>query len=114
MLWPRSGGQHAPCLCSGGTSEPRNATCKAVLYAWQRAFWLVHDSRCRVCQGFRTPEEVKRFGDMMDEMCHIVATKHSGSLKGEHSTGRNMAPYVELEWGTKVSKLLPICLMYQQ
>lgn len=32
-------------------------------------------------QGFRTPEEVQRFGDMMDEMCYIVATKHGGSLK---------------------------------
>lgn len=32
-------------------------------------------------QGFRTPEEVERFGAMMDEMCYIVATKHSGSLK---------------------------------
>uniref|UniRef100_A0A061R4J9 D-lactate dehydrogenase (cytochrome) n=3 Tax=Tetraselmis sp. GSL018 TaxID=582737 RepID=A0A061R4J9_9CHLO len=57
-------------------------------------------------QGFRTPEEVKRFGDMMDEMCHIVATKHSGSLKGEHSTGRNMAPFVELEWGAKATELM--------
>ena len=35
----------------------------------------------------------------MDEMCYIVATKHSGSLKGEHGTGRNVAPYVEMEWG---------------
>jgi hypothetical protein len=34
-----------------------------------------------VLQGFRTPEEVERFGAMMDEMCYIVATKHSGSLK---------------------------------
>lgn len=50
-------------------------------------------------QGFRTPEEVKRFHDMFDEMCYIVATKHSGSLKGEHGTGRNVAPYVEMEWG---------------
>ncbi len=32
-------------------------------------------------QGFRSPEEVQRFSDMMDEMCYIVATKHSGSLK---------------------------------
>ena len=32
-------------------------------------------------QGFRTAEEVQRFSDMMDEMCYIVATKHSGSLK---------------------------------
>ena len=34
--------------------------------------------------------------------CYIVATKHGGSLKGEHGTGRNVAPYVEMEWGTKV------------
>lgn len=50
-------------------------------------------------QGFRTPDEVKRFHDMFDELCYIVATKHSGSLKGEHGTGRNVAPYVEMEWG---------------
>ena len=34
-----------------------------------------------VWQGFRSPEEVQRFSDMMEEMCYIVATKHSGSLK---------------------------------
>lgn len=32
-------------------------------------------------QGFRSAEEVQRFSDMMEEMCYIVATKHSGSLK---------------------------------
>ena len=32
-------------------------------------------------QGFRSAEEVDRFGQMMDELCYIVATKHSGSLK---------------------------------
>lgn len=57
-------------------------------------------------QGFRTPEEVQRFGDMMDEMCYIVATKHGGSLKGEHGTGRNVAPYVEMEWGTHAYELM--------
>jgi len=57
-------------------------------------------------QGFRTPEEVKRFQDMMDEMCYIVAVKHRGSLKGEHGTGRNMAPYVEMEWGAKATELM--------
>jgi len=36
---------------------------------------------CALMQGFRSPEEVQRFSDMMDEMCYIVATKHSGSLK---------------------------------
>ncbi|CAG9465318.1 unnamed protein product [Pedinophyceae sp. YPF-701] len=57
-------------------------------------------------QGFRTPEEVERFRKMMDEMCYIVATKHGGSLKGEHGTGRNVAPYVEMEWGTKAYDLM--------
>lgn len=28
-----------------------------------------------------------------------MAVKHGGSLKGEHGTGRNIAPYVEMEWG---------------
>lgn len=57
-------------------------------------------------QGFRTKEEVQRFSDMMDEMCWLVATKHSGSLKGEHGTGRNVAPYVEMEWGSKAFNLM--------
>lgn len=57
-------------------------------------------------QGFRTPEEVERFRQLMDEMAYIVATKHSGSLKGEHGTGRNIAPYVEMEWGTKATSLM--------
>lgn len=39
-------------------------------------------------------------------MCHIVANKHSGSLKGEHGTGRNVAPFVEMEWGTKAYNLM--------
>jgi hypothetical protein len=38
-------------------------------------------------QGFRNKGEVQRFADMMEELCHLVATKHSGSLKAEHGTG---------------------------
>jgi len=50
-------------------------------------------------QAFETPEEVKRYGDFMDAVAQLVAVKYQGSLKAEHGTGRNMAPYVELEWG---------------
>jgi hypothetical protein len=32
-------------------------------------------------QGFRTKEEVQRFADLMEEMCTIVATKHSGKWR---------------------------------
>lgn len=41
---------------------------------------------CHCFQGFRSPEEVQRFSDMMEEMCYIVATKHSGSLKVRRAT----------------------------
>jgi len=57
-------------------------------------------------QGFRNKEEVERFSSLMSEMSYIVATKHSGSLKGEHGTGRNMAPFVEMEWGSKAYQIM--------
>ena len=50
-------------------------------------------------QSFEVPEEIKRYGDFMDAVAELVAVKYQGSLKAEHGTGRNMAPYVELEWG---------------
>ncbi|ABM03235.1 FAD linked oxidase domain protein [Psychromonas ingrahamii 37] len=50
-------------------------------------------------QGFDLPAEIKRYGDFMDAVAELVAVKYQGSLKAEHGTGRNMAPYVELEWG---------------
>jgi D-lactate dehydrogenase len=37
----------------------------------------------------------------MDEMCAMVVGKYDGSLKAEHGTGRNVAPFVELEWGAQ-------------
>eukprot|EP00217_Crustomastix_stigmatica_P007397 CAMPEP_0183793250 /NCGR_PEP_ID=MMETSP0803_2-20130417/3086_1 /TAXON_ID=195967 /ORGANISM="Crustomastix stigmata, Strain CCMP3273" /LENGTH=1128 /DNA_ID=CAMNT_0026037623 /DNA_START=16 /DNA_END=3400 /DNA_ORIENTATION=- len=52
-------------------------------------------------QGFRTDAEVKQYSAMMQELCEIVAEKHGGSLKAEHGTGRNVAPFVEMEWGSK-------------
>ena len=50
-------------------------------------------------QDFESAQEIKRYGDFMDAVAELVAVKYQGSLKAEHGTGRNMAPYVELEWG---------------
>ncbi|MGJ8581143.1 MAG: FAD-binding and (Fe-S)-binding domain-containing protein [Psychromonas sp.] len=50
-------------------------------------------------QSFETQAEINRYSDFMDALTQLVAVKHQGSLKAEHGTGRNMAPYVELEWG---------------
>ncbi|WP_394126075.1 FAD-binding and (Fe-S)-binding domain-containing protein [Vibrio hepatarius] len=50
-------------------------------------------------QGFESQNEIDRYGGFMDDVAELVAVKYQGSLKAEHGTGRNMAPYVELEWG---------------
>jgi len=50
--------------------------------------------------------EVRRYHGFMDELCHLVVEKYDGSLKAEHSTGRNIAPYVELEWGAEAYALM--------
>ena len=35
----------------------------------------------------------------MNEVVNSVAVKYEGSLKTEHGTGRNMAAFIEVEWG---------------
>ena len=34
-------------------------------------------------------------------MCAMVVDNYDGSLKAEHGTGRNVAPFVEMEWGAQ-------------
>ena len=57
-------------------------------------------------QDFGVPAEVKRYRDFMDAVADMVVRKYDGSLKGEHGTGRNMAPFVELEWGEKAYEIM--------
>ncbi len=57
-------------------------------------------------QQFDDPAEIKRYESFMDEVAAQVATKYHGSLKAEHGTGRNMAPFVELEWGSDAYELM--------
>jgi D-lactate dehydrogenase len=42
----------------------------------------------------------------MEEVCDVVVRRFDGSLKGEHGTGRNMAPFVEMEWGGKAYRVM--------
>lgn len=50
-------------------------------------------------QSFSTDEEVRRYEALMEDVKALVVDKYDGSLKAEHGTGRNMAPYVRYEWG---------------
>lgn len=50
-------------------------------------------------QDFNSYTEIKRYESFMEDVTKLVAVEYEGSLKAEHGTGRNMAPFVELEWG---------------
>ena len=50
-------------------------------------------------QLFSDESEVQRYAAMMRDVARLVVEEYDGSLKAEHGTGRNMAPFVEYEWG---------------
>lgn len=57
-------------------------------------------------QDFGSPEEITRYGNLMNDVTTLVVEKYDGSLKAEHGTGRNMAPFVEKEWGKEAFELM--------
>ena len=59
-----------------------------------------------IAQSFDTEEDVRRYRNLMDETVKLVVDKYDGSLKAEHGTGRNMAPFVAKEWGEKAYEVM--------
>ena len=57
-------------------------------------------------QDFSDEAEILRYAKFMDDVCDLVVDKYDGSLKAEHGTGRNMAPFVEKEWGKQATDLM--------
>ncbi len=57
-------------------------------------------------QDFTTPSEIERYSRFMADVSEMVVSKYDGSLKAEHGTGRNMAPFVEMEWGMEAYNLM--------
>ena len=54
-----------------------------------------------IAQSFDDEAEVKKYKELMEAVERLVVDKYDGSLKAEHGTGRNMAPFVKKEWGEK-------------
>ncbi|WP_326695293.1 FAD-binding and (Fe-S)-binding domain-containing protein [Streptomyces sp. NBC_01766] len=52
------------------------------------------------------PADVARYAAFMDDFCRLTVERFDGSLKAEHATGRNIAPFLELEWGPKATELM--------
>jgi D-lactate dehydrogenase len=57
-------------------------------------------------QHFDTPEAIEQYDRMMRAVVDLVVDKYHGSLKAEHGTGRNMAPFVRREWGDDAYELM--------
>lgn len=52
------------------------------------------------------PGDVERYAAFMDAFCRMTVERFDGSLKAEHATGRNIAPFLELEWGERATELM--------
>jgi D-lactate dehydrogenase len=59
-----------------------------------------------VTQAFDTPAEVERYSVFLQDVVDLVVKKYGGALKAEHGTGRNMAPFVETEWGGEIYRIM--------
>src|SRR3954470_2069800 len=55
---------------------------------------------------FAKPEDVERYEAFIAKLVDLVLDRYDGSLKAEHGTGLNMAPYVEREWGPRATELM--------
>jgi D-lactate dehydrogenase len=55
---------------------------------------------------FAKQEDLERYETFMSKLVELILDKYDGSLKAEHGTGVNMAPYVEREWGERATELM--------
>ncbi len=51
-------------------------------------------------------QERDKFNRFLEALVELVAVELGGSLKGEHGTGRNIAPFVEREWGSEIYQIM--------
>ena len=54
-----------------------------------------------ITQGFNDQAAVDQYAHFIDDVVELVVNRYDGALKAEHGTGRNMAPFVETEWGSE-------------
>ena len=56
--------------------------------------------------NLETEDGIKHYESFMDDLVNMTSGKYNGALKAEHGTGRNMAPFVETEWGGELAELM--------
>ena len=60
----------------------------------------------QINQSFNTQSEIERFDGFTRDLVQVITGKYDGALKAEHGSGRNMAPFVEAEWGTEAYAIM--------
>ena len=61
-----------------------------------------------ISQPMASQKDTDKYARLIDDMVDLVVHRFDGALKSEHGTGRNMAPFVETEWGSDA-----VALMYR-
>jgi D-lactate dehydrogenase len=59
-----------------------------------------------ITPSLNTEADIAQFDGFLRDVVATVVDKYDGSLKAEHGTGRNIAPFVEREWGSKLTGLM--------
>lgn len=57
-------------------------------------------------QKFETAEDIARYQAFMQEVSTLVVEQFAGTLKAEHGTGRNMAPFLTQQWGSAAVQVM--------
>jgi D-lactate dehydrogenase len=59
-----------------------------------------------ITQSFNHQRAIDQYSRFIDDVVELVVNRFDGALKAEHGTGRNMAPFVETEWGTEAYQIM--------
>lgn len=59
-----------------------------------------------ISQTMNGQKDIDKYARFIDDMVDLVVHKYDGALKAEHGTGRNMAPFVETEWGPEAVAIM--------
>lgn len=59
-----------------------------------------------ISQSFNEPSDILAYENFAKDLAVLVLEKYNGSLKAEHGTGRQIAPFIEDEWGTEAYEIM--------
>ncbi|HXZ18335.1 MAG TPA: FAD-binding and (Fe-S)-binding domain-containing protein, partial [Candidatus Acidoferrales bacterium] len=59
-----------------------------------------------ITQSFNDQAAIDTYARFLDDVVRLVVDRYDGALKAEHGTGRNMAPFVEKEWGAEAYRIM--------